>query len=107
MPGAGVLEDAHGFGEVDVLGRHEPARRVGADGDQRHIGRAIPVADLAKDGVIAVAGIAGEQRSGWQLAATVRCDRVSWEIGRQRGPSAAWLSVLWEQLSCHLYCLLT
>jgi hypothetical protein len=28
-----------------------------------------------------------EQRLGQQLAATVRGDRVSWEIGRQRGMS--------------------
>ncbi len=53
-----VEVNANRFFRVHVHGRHEPARLVGPDRDERHIDRAQARADL--DEVSAVAGIAGE-----------------------------------------------
>ena len=44
-----VAEDADGFGRVDVLRGHEPARLVRADRDPRHVGRAETLAHLPED----------------------------------------------------------
>jgi len=43
--GGEVAVDAHGFGGVAMLGAHEPAGGVGADGDEGEVGCAAAVAD--------------------------------------------------------------
>src|SRR3546814_10077647 len=58
-PRADDLENAHRFGGVDMLGSHEPARRIGADGKESKIRRS-QMRDPGEDRAVAEAGVARE-----------------------------------------------
>jgi hypothetical protein len=59
---AEIAVDLDGFGGIAVLGAHEPAREVGADGEDCGVWGTEASGDFAEQGWV-VAGVAGEVES--------------------------------------------
>lgn len=59
MLSADVDGDLESFGGVGVLGTHEPAGLVGADGEDSYARRAAAAADLGEDFAVLPGGVAG------------------------------------------------
>ena len=62
-----VLQDLHGLVGIGVLRAHEPARRVGADGDQSQIGPTDPSSHLPENVAVPIACIAREMNAARRL----------------------------------------
>ena len=76
---ADVPVDEQRLGGVNVLGSHEPARLVGADGDGRNVKGAQPLADLLEHAAVAGVAWAAVWRGEVQR---VQVGEEAWRMGR-------------------------